>query len=72
MSETGRIALNNPANEAARRNPVNGILYQSDSLLVRAVPGEDRTGWVVSFDHFRNEPGFAQHGFGETFLREEG
>jgi tetratricopeptide (TPR) repeat protein len=47
-------------------------LYRSETLLVRIVPGRDRTGWVVSFDHFRNEPGFAEHGFGEAFLRDEG
>lgn len=48
-----------------------GELYRSDTLLVRAVPGEDRTSWIVSFDHFRNQPGFAPEGFGETFLRDQ-
>ena len=47
-------------------------IYRSDTLLVRVVPGRDRTGWIVSFDHFRNEPGFAEQGFGEAFLRDEG
>jgi tetratricopeptide (TPR) repeat protein len=47
-------------------------IYRSDTLLVRVVPGRDRTGWIVSFDHFRNAPGFGERGFGEAFLRDEG
>ena len=72
MSNIGGIAMNSVAAASARAEAESRTIYQSDTLLVRGVAGPDRTGWIVSFDHFRNEPGFAQHGFGEAFLRDEG
>ena len=72
MSKTGGIATNCADNGSVRGGTESWTIYQSDTLLVRAVAGTDRSGWIVSFDHFRNEPGFSQQGFGEAFLRDEG
>jgi len=68
MSKMAGIAKQRPHGSGA----AEGELYRSDTLLVRAVPGEDRTGWIVSFDHFHNQPGFTAQGFGEAFLRDQG
>jgi len=72
MPKKEGIATNPAAVSSAQPGAESRTIYQSDTLLVRTVAGADRSGWIVSFDHFRNEPGFAQHGFGETFLRDEG
>jgi len=72
MSKMGGIATNRADDGSARAGAESRTIYRSDTLLVRTVVGADRSGWIVSFDHFRNEPGFAQQGFGEAFLRDEG
>lgn len=72
MSKMGGIATNRADDGSARAGAESRTIYRSDTLLVRTVAGADQSGWIVSFDHFRNEPGFAQQGFGEAFLRDEG
>lgn len=47
-------------------------LFRSDNVVVRAVPAEDVSRWVVTFDHYGIGPGFDRPGFGEDFLRQSG
>lgn len=47
-------------------------LFRSDNVVVRSVPAEDVSRWVVTFDHYGIGPGFDRPGFGEDFLRQSG
>lgn len=47
-------------------------LFRSDNVLVRSVPAEDRSRWVVTFDNYGIGHGFDRPGFGETFLQAAG
>ncbi|WP_313102403.1 tetratricopeptide repeat protein [Brevundimonas sp.] len=47
-------------------------LFRSDNVVVRAVPAEDVSRWVVTFDNYGLGPGFDRPGFGEDFLRQSG
>lgn len=44
-------------------------LFRSDDVLVRSVPSEDVSRWIVTFDNYGIGQGFDRQGFGETFLR---
>ncbi|MDB5420818.1 MAG: hypothetical protein JWR59_765 [Brevundimonas sp.] len=43
-------------------------LYRTANVLVRRVPGQDLTRWIVTFDNYGLGPGFDRQGFGEAFL----
>ncbi len=45
-------------------------LFRSDNVVVRSVPADDVSRWVVTFDHYGIGPGFDRPGFGEEFLRQ--
>ncbi|WP_312782925.1 tetratricopeptide repeat protein [Brevundimonas sp.] len=47
-------------------------LFRSNNVVVRSVPAEDVSRWVVTFDHYGIGPGFDRPGFGEDFLRQSG
>lgn len=47
-------------------------LFRSDNVLVRSVPAEDVSRWVVTFDNYGIGHGFDRLGFGEEFLRQAG
>ena len=47
-------------------------LFRSANVLVRSVPTEDVSRWVVTFDNYGLGPGFDRHGFGEVFLKAYG
>lgn len=47
-------------------------LFRSDNVLVRSVPAEDVSRWVVTFDNYGIGQGFDRLGFGEAFLRKVG
>lgn len=47
-------------------------LFRSDNVVVRAVPVEDVSRWVVTFDNYGIGHGFDRPGFGEEFLRQSG
>ena len=47
-------------------------LFRSANILVRSVPTEDVSRWVVTFDNYGLGPGFDRHGFGEAFLKAYG
>lgn len=47
-------------------------LFRSDNVVVRCVPAEDVSRWVVTFDNYGIGPGFDRLAFGETFLRSAG
>ena len=47
-------------------------LFRSDNVVVRSVPADDVSRWVVTFDHYGIGPGFDRPGFGEEFLRQSG
>lgn len=47
-------------------------LFRSDNVVVRSVPAEDVSRWVVTFDNYGLGPGFDRPGFGEEFLRQSG
>lgn len=47
-------------------------LFRSANVLVRSVPTEDISRWIVTFDNYGLGPGFDRHGFGEVFLRSYG
>jgi tetratricopeptide (TPR) repeat protein len=47
-------------------------LYRSENVLVRSVPAEDQTRWVVTFDNYGIGHGFDRLGFGEAFLQAAG
>ena len=47
-------------------------LFRSDNVVVRSVPAEDVSRWVVTFDNYGIGSGFNRSAFGETFLRNAG
>lgn len=47
-------------------------LFRSDNVVVRCVPAEDLSRWVVTFDNYGIGHGFDRAGFGEDFLRNSG
>lgn len=47
-------------------------LYRSDNVLVRSVPAQDQSRWVVTFDHYGIGHGFDRPGFGEAFFQSIG
>lgn len=47
-------------------------LFRSENVVVRSVPTEDQTRWVVTFDNYGSGPGFDRPGFGEIFLQKYG
>lgn len=47
-------------------------LFRSDNVVVRSVPAEDVSRWVVTFDNYGIGHGFDRPGFGEEFLRQSG
>lgn len=47
-------------------------LFRSDNVVVRRVPADDTTRWVVTFDHYGIGHGFDRPGFGESFFRSRG
>ncbi|MBX3476923.1 MAG: hypothetical protein KF910_04910 [Brevundimonas sp.] len=47
-------------------------IYRSDTIVVRVVPSNDTTQWVVTFDNYGLGPGFDRKGFGEDFLHASG
>ena len=47
-------------------------LFRSDNVVVRCVPAEDVSRWVVTFDNYGIGHGFDRAGFGEDFLRNSG
>lgn len=47
-------------------------LYRSENLVVRRVPAQDQSRWVVTFDHYGIGHGFDREGFGESFLKAQG
>lgn len=47
-------------------------LFRSDNVVVRSVPADDVSRWVVTFDHYGMGPGFDRPGFGEEFFRQSG
>ncbi|WCT73020.1 alpha/beta hydrolase [Sphingomonas naphthae] len=47
-------------------------LYRSANLLVRCVPAEDQTRWVVGFDNYDPDAGLHSEGFGEAFCARRG
>ena len=47
-------------------------LFRSDNVVVRSVPADDVSCWVVTFDHYGLGPGFDRPGFGEEFFRQSG
>lgn len=47
-------------------------LFRSDNVVVRVVPAQDVSRWVVTFDNYGIGQGFDRQGFGEEFLRQSG
>ncbi|WP_436356184.1 tetratricopeptide repeat protein [Brevundimonas sp. CEF1] len=47
-------------------------LFRSENVVVRAVPVEDVSRWVVTFDNYGIGHGFDRPAFGESFLRHAG
>lgn len=47
-------------------------VFRSDNVVVRCVPAEDVSRWVVTFDNYGIGRGFDRAGFGEDFLRSSG
>jgi tetratricopeptide (TPR) repeat protein len=47
-------------------------LYRSANVLVRSVPAQDQSRWVVTFDHYGIGHGFDRLGFGEAFFKSIG
>lgn len=47
-------------------------LFRSDNVVVRSVPADDVSRWVVTFDNFGMGHGFDRPGFGEAFLKKAG
>lgn len=47
-------------------------VFRSHNVVVRSVPANDRTRWVVTFDNYSIGHGFDRPGFGEDFLRQNG
>lgn len=47
-------------------------LYRSDNVVVRRVPAQDVSRWVVTFDNYGLGPGFDRPGFGQDFLARSG
>ncbi|MBJ7485255.1 hypothetical protein [Brevundimonas sp.] len=47
-------------------------LFRTANLVVRSVPCEDLSRWVVTFDNYGLGPGFERDGFGEPFLKAYG
>lgn len=47
-------------------------LYRSENLVVRRVPAQDQSRWVVTFDNYSIGHGFDREGFGEAFLKQYG
>lgn len=47
-------------------------LFCSDNVVVRVVPAEDVSRWVVTFDNYGIGQGFDRPAFGEAFLRKVG
>ncbi len=47
-------------------------LFRTDHVLVRSIPSQDTSRWVVTFDNFGIGPGFDRPGFGQGFLKASG
>lgn len=47
-------------------------LYRSETIVARAIPCEDLTRWVITFDNYGIGNGFDRDGFSQDFLREQG
>lgn len=47
-------------------------LFISHDLMVRAVPTDDASRWIITFDSYGTGDGFDRPGFGEAFLKEAG
>lgn len=47
-------------------------LYRSETVVVRCIPCDDLSRWVVTFDNYGLGPGFDRVGFGEVFLQSQG
>lgn len=47
-------------------------LFRSENLVVRRVPAQDQSRWVVTFDNYSIGHGFDREGFGEAFLKQYG
>lgn len=48
------------------------VLFQSENVLVRAVPCDDQSRWVITFDNYSIGHGFDRQGFAESYLRGQG
>lgn len=44
-------------------------LYRSENLLVRSLPAQDRSRWIVTFDNYGIGHGFDRPGFGQAYLQ---
>lgn len=47
-------------------------LYRSDNVVVRCVPADDQSRWVITFDNYGIGHGFDRQGFGEVWLQSRG
>ncbi|WP_224762062.1 tetratricopeptide repeat protein [Brevundimonas aurantiaca] len=48
------------------------VLFQSENVVARAVPCEDQSRWVITFDNYSIGHGFDREGFSEAYLKAQG